>query len=256
MGSTIATGSRSVVREWGTDAVAKVPLASTPEGWVRYEASFTDAVWRCGAPVPKVLDLLVIEGREVSIFERVRGPSMWDAVVAEPSTAVVAGRELAELHALVLSIRPPLAVPDQATRLACKIRAAVRAGRESAVEFLEQIPPLVRPRALCHGDFHPKNVMLGPNGPIVVDWFDVSSGEAAADIARTMLLLSGDGAVDGTDERSPSHLPGASAEVLRTVADSYRGSIALLVEFSDVELERWRSVQMVARQSEEMSIVA
>jgi aminoglycoside phosphotransferase (APT) family kinase protein len=231
LGRTIAVGSRATVSEWGTDAVAKVPLDSTPEGWVRYEATFTDAVWKCGAPVPRVLDLITIDGREVSIFERVLGDTMWAAVRRDPTSATRYGKELAELHARVLDIRPPLTIPDQFTRLSCKLRAAGRVDPR-AESALHSLPRIAARASLCHGDFHPNNVMLGSHGPIVVDWFDVSSGHAAADVARTMLLLAAD---------QPAHLPGASPTVLRPLAVSYRAAIARLLELDADALSRSRS---------------
>jgi hypothetical protein len=43
--------------------------------------------------------------------------------------------------------------------------------------------------SLCHGDFHPANVILSPKGPVIIDWADASSGDPLADVARTVVLL-------------------------------------------------------------------
>jgi hypothetical protein len=103
LGELIAVGSRSMVYAWGCDAVAKVPLASTPQGWIRYEAVYTDAVFQSGAPVPRSLGLEMVDGREVAIFERIVGTSMWDALTGRDSDAATFGRELGELHARLLA---------------------------------------------------------------------------------------------------------------------------------------------------------
>ncbi len=42
---------------------------------------------------------------------------------------------------------------------------------------------------LCHGDFHPGNVMLTARGPIIIDWMTAKRGSPMADVARTLLLL-------------------------------------------------------------------
>ncbi len=42
---------------------------------------------------------------------------------------------------------------------------------------------------LCHGDFHPGNVLIGKQGPAVIDWTNAARGDPAADLARTRLLL-------------------------------------------------------------------
>ena len=84
LGRPIAHGSRSTVYAWGNDAVAKVPVAGTPDSWIRCEADFSTAVHQVGAPVPEFLGFEAHNGRVASIYRRAVGALMWDAVVAEP----------------------------------------------------------------------------------------------------------------------------------------------------------------------------
>jgi aminoglycoside phosphotransferase (APT) family kinase protein len=42
---------------------------------------------------------------------------------------------------------------------------------------------------LCHGDFHPINVLGQNSRPIVIDWPDACCGDPAADVCRSYLLL-------------------------------------------------------------------
>src|SRR5215471_10254672 len=42
---------------------------------------------------------------------------------------------------------------------------------------------------LCHGDFHPINVLGEISRPVVIDWPDACSGDPAADVCRSYLLL-------------------------------------------------------------------
>lgn len=46
---------------------------------------------------------------------------------------------------------------------------------------------------LCHGDFHPFNVLMDEKNDetIIIDWVDASAGDIRADVYRTYLLLSG-----------------------------------------------------------------
>jgi thiamine kinase-like enzyme len=41
---------------------------------------------------------------------------------------------------------------------------------------------------VCHFDFHPSNVLVGPGGWVVIDWLTVAAGPSAADLARTLVL--------------------------------------------------------------------
>lgn len=244
LGKPIAMGSRSVIHEWGENAVAKVPKDSTPEGWMRFEANYTSALHKCGAPVPEAFGVEVVDGREVSIIERIYGPSLWDAVVDSPQDVRRFGQQLGELHTQLLDIRPPISLPSQRSRLACKIRDAARTVDPTITNVLELLPSVTKV-SLCHGDFHPKNVLLSPSGPVVVDWFDVSRGEALGDIARTSILLGGH-----VSESNATHLPGASSQLLRELHDAYLASMLSTFSSTQSALDDWRIVEAAARLAE------
>jgi aminoglycoside phosphotransferase (APT) family kinase protein len=62
---------------------------------------------------------------------------------------------------------------------------------EPALAWLEtHVLPSGRPDVLCHGDFHPLNV-LAEAGVVtgVIDWPNASVGPAAADVATTRVIL-------------------------------------------------------------------
>ncbi len=42
---------------------------------------------------------------------------------------------------------------------------------------------------LVHFDLHPDNVMLGPEGPVLIDWTNAHGGNPDADLAMTWLIL-------------------------------------------------------------------
>jgi aminoglycoside phosphotransferase (APT) family kinase protein len=42
---------------------------------------------------------------------------------------------------------------------------------------------------LCHGDFHPLNVLGEASQPIVIDWPDACRGDPAGDVCRSYLIL-------------------------------------------------------------------
>ena len=41
---------------------------------------------------------------------------------------------------------------------------------------------------LVHFDLHPDNVLLGPDGPVLIDWTNAHGGEPEADVALTWLI--------------------------------------------------------------------
>src|SRR3546814_7594415 len=64
--------------------------------------------------------------------------------------------------------------------------ALVTGVQTCALPILDALPDGDR---LCHGDYHPGNVIETAGGPVVIDWPAVTRGHPDADYARTLLLL-------------------------------------------------------------------
>jgi aminoglycoside phosphotransferase (APT) family kinase protein len=242
LGEVVARGTRSTVHAYGRGAVVKVPVPSTPDSWIDYEARYADAARAVGAPAPRVLGLEQIDGRTTSVWERAEGTTMWELVVERPRESAALGRLVADLQGALLALVPPVTLPRQRDRLVSKIRwaaATVDARLARAIEFL---PPATGSGRLCHGDLHPSNIILGGGEPMIVDWFDASRGDPVADVARSLLLSDG--------ASPPEHLPGADPITLEVLTDAYRTRLREHLEIDDGLLARWQAVGAVARVAE------
>lgn len=72
---------------------------------------------------------------------------------------------------------------------------AVVADKEGNTELLEKISHLPNGNILCHGDFHPYNILVTENNRlIVIDFANVCRGPKEYDIARTYFLMEEAGA--------------------------------------------------------------
>jgi aminoglycoside phosphotransferase (APT) family kinase protein len=244
LGDLVARGSRSTVHSFGRGAVVKVPVASTPEGWIRSEAGYVEAVRAAGAPVPRLLGIEQIGGRAASVWERVEGMSMWQHVVDRPERSAELGRLLADVQQGLFKLVPPVTLPRQRDRLVSKIRRAAATVDASLARALEFLPPQAGTSRVCHGDLHPSNVLLGRDGPVIVDWFDASRGDPIADVARSSLTLLSDGA------DPPRHLPGSDRATLEVLTGAYLAHLGEHLEIDQDLLARWQAVNAVARMAE------
>lgn len=80
-------------------------------------------------------------------------------------------------------------LPEQQQRLEQSILSAEAlspAQKEAAINAAKQLPSGNR---LCHGDFHPDNVIMSARGAVTIDWTTANQGNPLADVARTSLLL-------------------------------------------------------------------
>lgn len=117
-----------------------------------------------GLPVPEVFD---VDGADL-VLERVVGPTMTAALARRPWTLARQARVLAGLHRAVHEVPAP--------------------------DWLAG--PFAGGDALLHLDLHPDNVLLGPAGPVVIDWTNAARGPAEVDVADAWLVISA-GSVPG-----------------------------------------------------------
>ena len=184
----IGRGRTAEIFQRGDGQILKLYLAWCPPEWVDREARMTRAAYEAGVPVPAMIDVIEQDGRRGIIFERVTGLSMLDDFRTKPWHLVHSAHLLAELHAAVHTRQIP-DLPSLRQSLAYRIEGAALAEKlkSAALQALAQLPD---GNAVCHGDFHPDNVILSPRGPIIIDWMTVNHGHPLADVARTVVILS------------------------------------------------------------------
>jgi serine/threonine protein kinase len=94
------------------------------------------------------------------VMELVAGPTMLDRIARRPWEMGWAARVIADLHERLHAI-----AFDGAT--------------------------------LVHFDLHPDNVLLGRDGPVLIDWTNARAGDADADVALTWLIARTSGGIGG-----------------------------------------------------------
>ncbi len=187
-GQMIAQGRTAEVFAWGDKQVLKLFLEGWPIGDAEREARSTQAVYDAGLPAPVVEGVVEVDGRKGIVFERVEGPSMLKELTAKPWKVVKLARVLAELHAAMHSREIP-ELPSLRGAVQESIRDSVllaEATKEAALKVLEQLPD---GNAVCHGDYHPDQVIMSSRVPIIIDWNRAVQGNPLADVARTSFLL-------------------------------------------------------------------
>lgn len=164
-----------------------------PLEWVDYEVDIVRKIEKAGVRAPKVEEIVDIDGRRGIVYERINGPSMADAIEQNPLRAALYARLLAKMHIELHRISGQ-ELPSFRQQMVQSIQEAVvlsEPQRQRALQKAEQLPDGDR---LCHGDFHLSNIILTPDGPVVIDWFCAGKGHPAADMTRTYIILSRCGA--------------------------------------------------------------
>lgn len=187
-GRLLGRGVNGDVFAWGVGRVVKLARIGDPAHWVPQEAGITRAVHAAGLRVPRVVDVVEVEGRRGIVFERVEGLSMRASVKRAPWRMGYYAELLAELHA-DMHRHIVATIPSHRERLENRIRVAESLRDDLKQEVLRVLQRLPDGNALCHGDFLPVNVLMAPRGPVIIDWGNATVGNPLADVARSWLLM-------------------------------------------------------------------
>jgi aminoglycoside phosphotransferase (APT) family kinase protein len=153
------------------------------------EAAILAAVEPLGLPAPIVYGVRRIGDRWGVLMSRVEGPSFADAVGHQQVEAwPVRLNRMAQLQVQVHS-HPATQFASLKARLAANIRRASMLGESRQSILLGGLAQMPDSDCLCHGDFHPYNIMGPPGREVLIDWLDASRGEPAADVCRSYVLL-------------------------------------------------------------------
>ena len=187
LGDRIGQGRTAEVYAWGDGHVVKLFREGLEEA-AEHEAAVTRAVCEAGLPAPAVEGVVEVDGRSGVVFARIDAPSMLWRMPSQPWLILRWVRIMADLQAAFHAHSAP-GLPSQKDKLRPGIEAAERLPRETRLEILRRLDGLPDGDAICHGDFHPDNILLCPSGPIVIDWGGASSGDPAGDVGATSMLL-------------------------------------------------------------------
>ena len=187
IGRLLAAGNVAEVFEYGSRVVKLYRLAAAKPAAFR-EAAIHAAMGAMGLPVPAVWGVQLIDNRWGIVFDRLSKASFAEQMLTNPEAAPgyldAMARLQLRIHGCVTnqlaSLKPRLAANIVATEL------VDRSHKQRLLAGLARMPDGDR---VCHGDFHPSNILGEPAAPVVIDWPDASRGDPAADLCRSYLLL-------------------------------------------------------------------
>ena len=188
IGPLIGQGTTADIFGWADGQVLKLFHEDAPVNEAEKEARINRVVYEAGLPVPAVFDVVVVNGRQGIIYERVTGPSLLDETRTKPWQTLQIARRLADLHVQTHAcVMANLSSKKEQLEGHIVKTLLLSSGKKEIL--LTQLKQLPNDNILCHGDFHPDNILVSARGPIIIDWVNAAQGQPAADVARTLLLL-------------------------------------------------------------------
>lgn len=153
------------------------------------EANKQKYAYSCGLPVPKVLDVTFINGKQAIIMEYVKGESLGNLFLKNKEQAECYLNTSVDMQLKIHSIIPDVIEPMH-DKLYRQIEAVTIIDDRQKAYLLKKLESFTFESRLCHGDYHLFNLLGAGNQVVVIDWVDASAGDPRADVYRTYLLYS------------------------------------------------------------------
>lgn len=187
LGRILGSGKEAEVFAYGT-AVVKLYKSAAAKRSAFREAAVLAVVELLGLPVPQVHGVQPFGDRWGIIMTRADGPSFGEAMRRQPERVPAYLKEMAVLQTRVHS-HPGTQLAGLKARLAADIGRATVLGETRQHLLLKNLGGMPDGACLCHGDFHPLNILGPPGDEILIDWLDASRGDSAADVCRSFVLI-------------------------------------------------------------------
>ena len=198
--NVIATRSKKTIYRDG-DRCIKVFNEEFSKADILNEALNQARIEETGIKIPKVLEVSMIEGKWAIVSEFIKGKTLAELSIENPSKKDEYLEMLVDLQISVHNHTCPLL-----NRLKDKMNRKISiSGLDATTRFdlhtrLEGMP---KHNKVCHGDFNLSNVIIAENGDAyIIDWSHATQGNASADAARTYLYFS----LNGEEEDAKKYL--------------------------------------------------
>lgn len=242
----LARGRTADVFEWEDGYVLKLFHDWFSLEDIEYELKIARAVHASGVKSPAVWKLVQAHGRNGLVYERVRGESMLTMFQRKPWMAFTYARMLAALHAQMHACVFKADFPNQRRKIKNKIKNADALPVLLKASLLRSLESLPDDDKVCHGDFHPANVLLTETDSTIIDWIDAASGNPLADVARTSIILLGAAA--------SSQIPNLPMRIfVRAFHSAYLREYFRLRPHGRAEYHRWLPILAGARLRENIT---
>jgi aminoglycoside phosphotransferase (APT) family kinase protein len=139
--------------------------------------------------VPEVFEMTEANGRPGLVMERIDGSDLLTLVGRQPWkvwwVAGIGGRAHARMHGVVA----PAEVQSTRENITLRLTQSPNVPRAVAEVALSALAELPDGDRLSHGDFHPANILMDGDEPVIIDWSNVTRGDPSADVARSLVIL-------------------------------------------------------------------
>ncbi|MBW5448088.1 phosphotransferase [Cohnella sp. CFH 77786] len=240
----IAYGRTAELLDFAPDLVLKLFKSDMPLQPIENEFHISKRVYQAGVPSPESIRMIEMDGRHGIVYRKLSGVTMLKAISKDPRLLNQEAARMARLHANMHQ-HAVSDLPNQREILSGSIKQAPILTIPEKEWILNRLETLKEDTRLCHGDFHPDNILLGER-EWIIDWMTGMIGNPTGDVARTIVLIK-----YGTmPDETPKAIVSLISQIRRDLLSTYLQEYIMISEMDPEEIDQWMIPVAAARLNE------
>ncbi|QVK17009.1 phosphotransferase [Mycoplasmatota bacterium] len=184
----IGKGRTAEVYTHDDDKILKLFFDWVPTDNITYEAEIGKEINEAGISSPCVYEIIDKNKRKGIIYDRIDGKTILEILENKPWKAAFYGRKMARIHHKIHQ-HVLNGLPFQTEKFTKEINRNTQLSDDKKQKVLDYLKTLPNNLSVCHGDFHPDNIMVQNGDFITIDWSNAYLGNKLSDVVRTYLLI-------------------------------------------------------------------
>ncbi|HOO27206.1 MAG TPA: aminoglycoside phosphotransferase family protein [Lachnospiraceae bacterium] len=187
---------------------------------------------------PKTYEMVQAGNRTGIIFQKLQNTTMKDMISQNKKNSLYYAKILAREHFKINSILDEqhglLPQKDAYQEIISSRTSLNKQQKEKLLHLLEELPSDNR---ICHGDFHPLNLLFESDDIYIIDWVGALSGNPLADVAGSYMIIK----LMGTETKKPAgFLKNIYSRIgINSFANTYLKEYLTVSNYSRKELYEW-----------------
>lgn len=183
----VGIGNTATIYEWEEGKVVKLFHRGYPRDAVEREFHNAMVIRDMKFNKPKAYEIVFCDECFGIVYDRGEGESLLDWVI-RTGDAEKCATYMAKLHREILK-NETSSVSNYKEFLKYHLLKTHSDSLSKQEEVLKLIDRLPAGNVLCHGDFHPGNILISGENIVVIDFMNICHGDYLYDVARTVFLL-------------------------------------------------------------------
>lgn len=186
IGNLIGCGRTAEIFEMGNDRIVKLFRDGIPRQAIEYEYNISKILSNNRCPVVNAYELITHNNRLGIVYDRIFGVTMMKSIT--PWNIHKHAKKLAELHFRIHK-EIDYNVMSYKERLIENIKEIDLLDISCKQKLISYTNNLPDGNNLCHGDYHPDNILIVNDKYFIIDWMTATKGESLGDVARTIIMI-------------------------------------------------------------------